>query len=257
VRERQDRRWNHNIPHSPNEAGNDNTEPLPPISDELSPAEGMTAQSHTADFLLTFAEPTVRRRNTFGSPERRTLRRLLTGAVAATVVAAVISAVWLLWPRSTSSSGEVPSQASSNVDSADEQQLRTTIPAGFDPAACQPEPRRPGTTAQVACGPNTDPGGPASSRFMLAERGADLQVLLRSSLDGAQVVTCPGNIQSPGPWRRNATPTQIAGTLICAVRGDRATVAWSTDDKDLVSVTTGGENGPTLTQLYAWWTTHS
>ena len=30
-----------------------------------------------------------------------------------------------------------------------------------------------------------------------------------------QVVNCPGNIQSPGAWRRNATPQLVSGTLVC------------------------------------------
>jgi hypothetical protein len=45
----------------------DDTAPLPPISDELSPAAQMPVQSHTTEFLLAFGEPSARRRNAFGS----------------------------------------------------------------------------------------------------------------------------------------------------------------------------------------------
>jgi hypothetical protein len=95
------------------------------------------------------------------------------------------------------------------------------------------------------------------ARFMLAQDGANLQALLREKLDGAHVVVCPGNIASPGPWRRNATPSQVAGTLICATRANRGLVAWTTDAHHMVSVAEADARGPSLAQLYTWWTSHS
>jgi len=40
--------------------------------------------------------------------------------------------------------------------------------------------------------------------------------LFDDPLRGSTIVTRPGNIQSPGPWRRNATPQQVSGTLVCS-----------------------------------------
>ena len=240
----------------------DDTEPLPPIGAELFGSPISADPPPFTDFSSSFApapkQPRIRKPSgrTIASPNPAT-RHVLAGAASAALVAVVVVAAVLLWPEPADSSGDAPSQAPSTAGSAEDSRLRGLIPAGFTGADCRPEPRPPGTAAHLACGPNADPGGPASSSFLLAERDTDLQPLLTSALDGAQVVTCPGRIQSPGPWRRNATPTQVAGTLICATLGSRATVAWTTDATDLVSVTRAGDNGPTLPQLYTWWATHS
>ncbi|WP_241474006.1 hypothetical protein [Mycolicibacterium neoaurum] len=91
----------------------------------------------------------------------------------------------------------------------------------------------------------------------MAQSATDLQGLLRDTVKDAQVVVCPGNIQSPGPWRRNATPSQVAGTLVCATRADRALVAWTTDNRRLVSLIEADAQGPSMVQLYTWWAAHS
>jgi hypothetical protein len=70
-------------------------------------------------------------------------------------------------------------------------------------------------------------------------------------------VTCPGNIQSPGPWRRQATPQQISGTLVCSYRDGLASITWTTEAELLVSAVRADQRGPTLDQLYRWWSTHS
>ena len=68
---------------------------------------------------------------------------------------------------------------------------------------------------------------------------------------------CPGNIQSPGPWRRNATPQLVAGTLVCGFDENTSTVAWTTDSQLLLSEIQSGPQGPNMVQLYAWWSSHS
>ena len=70
-------------------------------------------------------------------------------------------------------------------------------------------------------------------------------------------MTCPGNIQSPGPWRRNAAPDIVAGTLFCGTQEGQAVVVWTSDAQSLLNVTEAGAQGPSLDQLYAWWGTHS
>ncbi|SKK91546.1 serine/threonine protein kinase [Mycobacteroides abscessus subsp. massiliense] len=235
----------------------DDTAPLPPISDEpWGPVSGEPLQPFT-DFTTSFAAPPSRERSPVSSSHRRTLRQVIGGAAAAIVAVAIVGALWLLRPDATGPEADAPADASRSSNSSDIERLRALLPAGFTDGACRPDAPGPDTAAQMVCGANTDAGGPAIARFLLAQPGVDLQVLLRSSLDGAQVVTCPGRIQSPGPWRRNATPTQVAGTLICAVRGDLAAIAWTTDDKSLVNVATGAKGGPTLPQLYTWWSLHS
>lgn len=67
----------------------------------------------------------------------------------------------------------------------------------------------------------------------------------------------PGNIQSPGPWRRNATPQQVSGTLVCSYRDGLAAVTWTTEANLLVSDVHADRAGPALNQLYQWWSAHS
>ena len=76
-------------------------------------------------------------------------------------------------------------------------------------------------------------------------------------INTSSVVNCPGNIQSPGPWRRNATPQQVAGTLVCGFQQSKPTVAWTTDAEMLVSEVQSGPQGPNMVQLYTWWASHS
>ncbi|HEX3548388.1 MAG TPA: hypothetical protein VHU62_17760 [Mycobacterium sp.] len=70
-------------------------------------------------------------------------------------------------------------------------------------------------------------------------------------------MTCPGNIQSPGPWRRNAKPQQVSGTLVCSYRDGLAAVTWTTEADLLVNDVRADRRGPTLNELYEWWSAHS
>ena len=74
---------------------------------------------------------------------------------------------------------------------------------------------------------------------------------------GSTIVTCPGNIQSPGPWRRNATPQQVSGTLVCSYRDGLAAVTWTTEANLLVSDVHADRAGPARNQLYQWWSAQS
>jgi hypothetical protein len=91
----------------------------------------------------------------------------------------------------------------------------------------------------------------------LAADKAALDAAFREITSAPGRVTCPGNIQSPGPWRRNATPTQVAGALYCAIQDGRPTVAWTDDAHLLLNVARSAVDGPTLEQIYAWWSSHS
>ncbi len=107
------------------------------------------------------------------------------------------------------------------------------------------------------CGINSDPGGPTAAIFTLAVDKPALDAGLAGAIRPDSVVICPGNIQSPGPWRRNATPEQVSGTLVCGVQRDIPTVAWSDDQRLLLAVVRSDPPGPALDQLYAWWSSHS
>ncbi len=75
--------------------------------------------------------------------------------------------------------------------------------------------------------------------------------------------THPRDLRRPNPVTRghgDTTPhrKKIIGTLVCASPDGVPIAAWTTDD-DLLVAGIGGNSpaGPTLDQLYAWWSTHS
>ena len=107
------------------------------------------------------------------------------------------------------------------------------------------------------CTKNTDAGGPVSATYTLASDKASLDEYFNDSVKTVQRVNCPGNIQSPGPWRRNATPQTVSGTLFCGLREGRPTVVWTDDAKLVVSAVESAPDGPTFPALYAWWSSHS
>ena len=107
------------------------------------------------------------------------------------------------------------------------------------------------------CDNNSDPGGPTSASYLLARDKTALDAAFTGAVRADAVVNCPGNIQSPGPWRRNATPQQTSGTLICGVQGGVPTVAWTDEERMSVSIVRSDPPGPSLDQLYQWWSSHS
>lgn len=231
----------------------DDTEPLPISRGVPSPASEPSsnepAPSAATPWWQEFSEARIPRR-------RSPWRRPAASVAAAAVALAAAATGCLLWLKPADSASPTPTSTQESADVAEHERLRSLLPTGYNDHACQPQPPQPNTVAQLACGPSEEPGGPASATFLLARPDADIHALLESALDeGADVVTCPNNIQSPGPWRRNADPGHVAGTLVCAQRSGQATVAWTTDADHLVSVTNG--HGPALPELYIWWTTHS
>jgi hypothetical protein len=183
--------------------------------------------------------------------------------VAAVLVAAVGGLIWWLVrpsadaPDSPSASETSASTSASAEADADVQALMRLLPAGYAESACRPASAPKGARAQVNCDANSDPGGPISGTYSLSGDKTGLDNTFNDIVGAATRVNCPGNIQSPGPWRRNATPDKTSGTLFCGLRGDRPIVAWTDDARLLVNSVQAGPQAPTFDQLYAWWSSHS
>ncbi|AGB27283.1 serine/threonine protein kinase (plasmid) [Mycobacterium sp. JS623] len=225
-------------------------EALPP------PAEDGQKFSDLTDFRSTI-KPRRQRPQLPKAPRLSPVGWLWTAAAVLAVIAAVLITVVI--NRFSTSSTETASSSTSATAAAGPDytaQLRKLLPAGYPAGACTPATSTPaGARAAVSCTQNTDPGGPASATYTLAQDSAALQSALNAVITTSTQVVCPGNIQSPGPWRRNANPTVPAGTLYCATTGDQAIVAWTTDSERLLSVTRA--NVTTMDDLYRWWTSHS
>lgn len=156
---------------------------------------------------------------------------------------------------SSATAGDTPTPAPR--DPVAEADLQRLLPPGYPPGACTPGDPTAGARATVACTPNRDPGGPSSARYSLMPAQDALQRAFNDVVASSTTVICPGNIMSPGAWRRNATPQLAAGTVFCGTTKDGSVVAWTTDDKLLLNVVNTTANGPTLEQLFSWWSSHS
>jgi hypothetical protein len=183
----------------------------------------------------------------------------VVAAVAAAALLAVV-AIWLLWPSGGSTSPKTdaaPTTTARSVNSDAQERLLVALPPGYSPDACKPVDVPQAAVAKVGCTQNGDAGGPPAGTFTLARDKTALDSAFGAVVGNTTVVNCPGNIQSPGAWRRNATPQQVSGTLVCGFHDTVPTLAWTDDAKLLLSSVDGAEDGPNLDQLYVWWSSHS
>ena len=180
---------------------------------------------------------------------------LAVGAVVVLTVAAIGG--WLLLRPSghtAPTAGPAPATAQGDpVPGPNQARLMRMLPSGYSPGSCEPATTPPRALAKIVCTHNGDPAGPTAATYTLVAEKASLRPLFDDLPRGSTIVTCPGNIQSPGPWRRNATPQQVSGTLVCS--DGLAAVTWTPEANLLVSH--ADRAGPALNQLYQWWSAHS
>ncbi|MGE2717287.1 hypothetical protein ACQI4L_24790 [Mycolicibacterium litorale] len=230
------------------------TEPDPPREYTPPPAPDPEGWSPVYN-----APPPVVPRPQVAPPQQKKPVWLIAAAVAAVVVIGVVA--WLLVPSGDDGgTAGAPTTTPSPTRTADpraEAELRRLLPRGYAADACEMQTPPAGARAVASCGPNTDPGGPPSATFTIATDDTALDAAFNDVIEASSIVTCPGNIQSPGPWRRNATPQKVSGVLFCGLQGNRPVVAWTDTDAALVAVVKSGPQGPGLDQLYTWWTSHS
>jgi serine/threonine kinase PknH len=135
--------------------------------------------------------------------------------------------------------------------------MQQLLPPGYSPQSCVPAPASADALAILTCGRNSDPGGPASTVFTIVGNDAAMQAVFAQGTSAIANVNCPGNIRSPGPWRRKAASERINGILLCGYRGGVPAIAWTANDELIVSVVQADVQETTLDGLYAWWLTHS
>lgn len=195
---------------------------------------------------------------------RRDLKPLIIGAAAVGAVAALIGGLILWWPSSDGAdppadAAETPSVTPTSVPttSAEEAQLLRFVPGGYPADACHSTAPSENILAQMDCAENIDSGGPLSGTYRLLGDKAALDTEFNAATAKATRVDCPGRIQSPGPWRRNARLDQVSGQLFCGLQDGQPTIVWTDDARMTISAVRAGPQGPTFPQLYAWWSSHS
>jgi serine/threonine protein kinase len=203
-------------------------------------------------------------RPSWAAPRRRTARFLLSAAGVLAVVILGGVAIWLLHPSLPRTAVRSPispttSAATEPRPPAAETQalLFSLLPAGYPPGTCKPITPPTNVLAKASCGKNSDPDGPPSATYTLFPDVAALHDAFNRIVQTSNIIECPGHIQSPGPWHRNALPDRTSGMLFCGTQQGNPTVAWTNESELRVSVVQAESEGPTIEQLYAWWTTHS
>lgn len=223
--------------------------PLPP--ERLTPDQ--------VEFADRFTEPMTVDPRVVGSRSRRVGPVGVAAGVAAVLLVAGAVA-WVSWPSSGGSDAPGTGAGASSempVDSSSQRALLSVLPAGYPAGACTGTDAAGAATAKVQCTANSDAGGPPAASYTLLPDRNSLSDAFDAVVREMRVVTCPGNIQSPGAWRRNATPQKVSGTLVCGFSGSVPRLAWTNDDDLLLSSVDGVEGGTNLDQLYVWWASHS
>lgn len=191
-------------------------------------------------------------------------RLLVIGAAVAGVVALLVGLIAVL-SRPSSPSAPPPAAEPTTTESSapptpDPQaraRLAGLLPGGYPPGVCAPAGITSTTPAAELCGPNGDPGGPASATYTLARDKVALKAVLDDVVHTSAMVVCPPNILSPGPWHRTENPDVAVGVVYCGIQGGRPLVAWTNEPQLLVAVARADVAGPPLDQLFTWWGTHS
>lgn len=194
-------------------------------------------------------------------------RRLVFGAVATVVVLAAggVGLHFLLQPSDSTPAEPVPKTPTESTTTTTpttppavaEARLVGQLPGGYAPDVCQPTPAPKNALAQASCGPNTDPDGPPSATYTVYPDAKTLRAAFDQAVPANAIVICPGRIQSPGPWRHVASPDTPAGMVLCAVPQGNPTLTWTNDAEFMLSTVQANVPGPTIDQLFAWWSSHS
>ena len=226
--------------------------PMAPMGPPPDPVDGGWPSFHNAP-------PPVIPRSPMAPPPSKKPIWLAAAAVAAILVIGLV--LWLLLPSGGDDTAQpattTTTSAPPSADPKSEARLLRILPAGYRAGTCEAVAPPSGARAAASCGPNLDPGGPVAATYTVTEDGPALDTAFNAVVNGSTRVNCPGNIQSPGPWRRNATPQKVSGVLFCGIQQNRPIVAWTNVDESVVAVVESGPQGPTMEQLYAWWGSHS
>ncbi|KQH79625.1 hypothetical protein AO501_20775 [Mycobacterium gordonae] len=165
--------------------------------------------------------------------------------------------------------------AASTAGAGPEEQLRSVLPAGYDPASCQSPNNQSSPTgvaqsmlalAALECRDNSLPGGPTYAYYRLYADNEKLDKAFSGEKNASRqaywwFLPCPGQ-QGTGPaaaatWHENRAPDKVAGWMVCGkvygpVHGnaEAKSIMWTRDSDRLLSIA----EGPDLAGLYDWWT---
>lgn len=190
-------------------------------------------------------------------------RRAFIGGAAVAVVSLLAGLLLHRSPESSEPTAATPptSTVTSETPASESPEvirLRTFLPAGQPAQSCQTFIASSNAVAEVRCKANADPGGPTTATYTMYADRAALRAAFDALAQASRPVICPGQIQSPGPWRHGTTPPgKSDGMLMCSIGHGTAEVAWSNDASLVLSRGQVDAAPSGLEQLFAWWGSHS
>jgi hypothetical protein len=137
--------------------------------------------------------------------------------------------------------------------SADINTLAGSLSKGYDLNNCQPAALSGPILAELDCGQNPDPNGPAAGVYQLYSSGSDLAASFTSGLQGQSLSACGARGQSPGNWHQGRTGA-TAGRVACGTSQGAAVITWTTDAKNVLSHISASNTD--VGALYQWWRTN-
>jgi hypothetical protein len=137
--------------------------------------------------------------------------------------------------------------------SADINTLAGSLSKGYGLNNCQPSQLSGSVLAELDCGQNPDPNGPATGVYQLFSNGTDLAAAFTSGVNGVSLASCGDNGQSPGTWHQGSSG-QTAGQVACGTYKNAAVITWTTDSKNILSHIRASNTD--VNALYQWWRTN-
>lgn len=211
---------------------------IPPMNWKVAAVSNANATLSVAVTLVLNLDP-----NTTGSAVTNSCQRALTvrNNVAIDVIGCRKSPGDL--------AANVANQVGGKANSANSTLLSGSLSKGYNLTNCHPAATlRAPALAELDCGHNADPAGPASAVYRLLPNADALAADFAATTAGAALASCgPDTGQSPGKWQQG----QATGQMACGTRTDAATVAWTTDGKNVLSDFGWPTND--INAMHQWW----
>jgi serine/threonine kinase PknH len=160
-------------------------------------------------------------------------------------------------PPSTTPPSTSPPSTSPPSDALS--RLMSRLPAGYPSGSCTAQNGlMTGAVVAVKCGKNTEASGPNVSAYGLYPDVATLNSSFQSLTGTIAPQDCPGGGKSPGKWWHSSDPNTVLGQVACGIyKGVEPQIMWTNEQTLVVAVVGSKTPGPTIDQLYTWWTSHS
>jgi hypothetical protein len=144
--------------------------------------------------------------------------------------------------------GKIDNQG--KVDAANINTLAASLAKGYNLTNCHPAAPDKLTflsLAEIDCGQNPDPSGPASAVYRLLGHGDALNAEFKAFINDLSQIPCVDGGSTPMTWRQGETTGQEA----CGTQNGVATITWTIDGKNVLGSLRSAN--PDANALRQWW----